>query len=132
MMNLALNPLHNAWGELEEELSLLEISLEEEFLCENLEEEVQLTNDKGDVTYHGEKVGISVTWDTRWEQRASGWLYNRDSGTALLCGNLSKKCVRIECMSKRCGRNTPRFAKYLLLLRFFFSLCNNLNLIFAH
>jgi hypothetical protein len=108
MMNLALNPLQNAWGEMEEELSLFEISLGEEIICENIEEEKQLTIDKGNVTCHGEKVGISCAGDMRWDQWAYGWAYNSNSGTTLLCGNLSKKCVGIECMSKRCAECEPR------------------------
>jgi hypothetical protein len=39
------------------------------------------------------------------------FLYNSDSGTALLCGNLSKKCVGIKCMSKQCGKCNPRETK---------------------
>jgi hypothetical protein len=111
MLNLALNPLRNAWEELEEELSLCQISLGEEIVCENLEEEKQLTIAKGGVIYHDGKVGILVAGDTRWDQRASGRSYNSNSGTSLLCGNLSKKCVGIECMSKRCSKCDPRDRK---------------------
>jgi hypothetical protein len=111
MLNLALNPLRNAWEDLKEELSLFGTSLGEEIVNGNLEEEIKLTKEKGDVTYQGEKVGISVAGDTRWEQRASGQAYNSDSGTTLLCCNLSKKCVGIECMSKRCGKCDLRETK---------------------
>jgi hypothetical protein len=100
MINLALNPFCNAWEELEEELSLFEIPLGEEIISDNLEEETKLTKDKG-----------SVTGDTRWDQWAYGWVYNSDSGTALLCGNLSEKCVGIECMSKSCANCDPRETK---------------------
>jgi hypothetical protein len=55
MLNLALNPLCNAWEELKEELSLFETSLGEEIVSENLEEEIKLTKEKGDVTYQGER-----------------------------------------------------------------------------
>jgi hypothetical protein len=43
MLNLALNPLCNAWEEFKEELSLFEISLGEEIMNGNLEEEIKLT-----------------------------------------------------------------------------------------
>jgi hypothetical protein len=111
MMNLALNPLHNAWGELEEELSLIKILLGKEIICENLDEEIKLTKERGDATYHGEKIGISVAGDTRWDQQASGCAHTSNSGTSLLCGNLSKQCVGIKCMSKRCAKCNPREAK---------------------
>ena len=51
----------------------------------------------------GGRVGISVQGDTRWDQRKSGLVYNSDSGAHLICGNLTSRCVAIECMSKRCA-----------------------------
>jgi hypothetical protein len=104
MMNLAVNPLNNAWEELEEELALEEIKLTKALIRENLDEEIKLTKEQGDATYHNGKIGISVQRDTRWDQRASGRAYNSDSGASLLVGNLSSKCVGLHCMSRRCSK----------------------------
>jgi hypothetical protein len=112
MMNLALRPLSNCWEKMEEELCVSIIAMTTQIVEENLEEEIKLTEDKGSVTYHdGGKVGISVQGDARWDQRSSGHKYDSDSGTALICGNLSGKCVGLECMSRRCASCERKEAK---------------------
>jgi hypothetical protein len=99
MMNLALLPLSNCWEKMEEEPCVSIIAMTTQIVEENLEEEINLTEDAGSVTYHQGKVGISVQGDARWDQRSSGHKYDSDSGTALICGDLSGKCVGLKCMS---------------------------------
>jgi hypothetical protein len=60
-------------------------------------------------SYEGEllkkkKTGLSVQGDCRWDQRKGGRAYNSDSGTQLLVGNKTLKCVAVACMSKRCAK----------------------------
>jgi hypothetical protein len=104
MMDLAVNPISNSWVRLEEEINLSQIHLGKAVLDENLAAEVEATKAQEDcVTFEG-KVGISVQGDSRWDQRKSGRAYNSDSGSHLLVGNATMKCVAVEVMSKRCSK----------------------------
>jgi hypothetical protein len=111
IMNLALNPLLNCWEKMEEELCVSIIELTTQIVEENIVEEIELTEERADATYHNGKVGISVQGDARWDQCSSGHKYDSGSGTALVCGNLSGKCVGIECMSRRCAACERKEAK---------------------
>ena len=98
MLNLAVNPCKNAWEKLELECSRQEISLGNEIMGENVITEVELTTKQNDFPTKDSHVGISVQGDTRWDKRSSGWAYDSESGTAILCGNLTQKCLSIWCM----------------------------------
>jgi hypothetical protein len=50
------------------------------------------------------KTGLSVQGDCRWDQRKGGRAYNSDSGTQLIIGNKTLKCIAVACMSKRCAK----------------------------
>jgi hypothetical protein len=50
------------------------------------------------------KTGLSVQGDCRWDQRKGGRAYNSDSGTQLIVGNKTLKCIAVACMSKRCQK----------------------------
>lgn len=57
---LAVNPLSNAWEELEEELAQEEeIKLTDVIVCENIEGEIKLTKEQGDGTTMMER---STSW----------------------------------------------------------------------
>jgi hypothetical protein len=81
MMNLALHPLSNCWEKMVEELCMSISELTTQIIEENLKGEIKLTEDKGSVTYHNGKVGISVQGDARWDQQLSRHKYDNDSGT---------------------------------------------------
>jgi hypothetical protein len=110
MMNLALCHLSNCWEKMEEELCVSIIAIITQIVEENLEEEINLTEGAGSVTYHQGKVGIYVQVDARWDQRSSGQKYDSDSGTALICGNLSGKCVGMECMIRRSSAKQKNYS----------------------
>jgi hypothetical protein len=103
MLNLPVNPCTNAWEKMELECSLHEISLGEEIIGENLREEIVLTKEQDNPPTNDGRVGISVQGDTCWDKQSSGRTYNSESGTFILCGNLTQKCVYIWCMSVRCS-----------------------------
>jgi hypothetical protein len=102
MMDLAVNPVSNSWVRTKEEINLSQIHLGKAILDENLAAEVEATKQKDNwVTVDG-KIGISVQGGSRWDQRKSGRSYNSDSGSHILVGNATMKCVAVEVLSKRC------------------------------
>jgi hypothetical protein len=103
MLNLAVNPCTNAWENIELECSKEEIRLGKEIIGENLSAEIGLTKKQETYPTDDGHIGILVQGDTRWDKRSSGRTYDSESGTAILCGNLTQKCVSLTCMSKRCS-----------------------------
>jgi hypothetical protein len=50
------------------------------------------------------KTSLSVQGDCQWDQQKGGMAYNSDSGTQLIVGNKTLKCIVVACMSKRCQK----------------------------
>jgi hypothetical protein len=82
---------------------VIEIALGKAIVDENMEAEVELTRQEPEYTVTDGRVGLSVQGDTRWDKRSSGRTYNSDSGTTLVCGNKTQKCISLWCMSRRCS-----------------------------
>jgi hypothetical protein len=169
MLDLAVDPFHNSWQKIEEEILVAEVALGKQIVGDNIKLEAKMTIAKkkvlvaeylhnpfkyratkydpltapglvsflketpeSELTYsskvkdkkllgklickpctpfvperrvaNANKTGLSVQGDCRWDQRKGGRAYNSDSGTHILVGNASMKCVAMECMSRRCAK----------------------------
>jgi hypothetical protein len=90
MLNVAVNPCTNAWEDMEKECALLEIHLGKQIVDKHLETETKLTCQKDNATVNEEGcVGILVQGNICWDKQLAGRTYNSDSGTTLVCGNIT-------------------------------------------
>ena len=160
MLDLSIDPFHNSWSKIEEEIAVVEVELGKKIVKDNVRQEAKTTLERKKVlvaeylhnpfkyrptkfdqltepgsivffsaltesepTYSAkakvkkdvakllckpctprvperivvkaQKTGLSVQGDCRWDQRKGGRSYNSDSGTHLLVGNETMKCVAV-------------------------------------
>ena len=73
----------------------------EDVIDVNLRTEVELTNN---VVGLGSKPGLTMAIDMGWNKRSSGRTYNAASGQHFCIGMMSRLCINLKFLNKRCTR----------------------------